>query len=86
MLIGTYWDKELQIANEIECLLRDAIINNITVTQIKLTNKDCKAINNIISDFLCLPSIKIYPLTFQIHKRTLGNPFFARQTIKLLFE
>jgi len=86
MLTGTYRENELNIADEIERLVGDARRKNINVTRIELKNVDHEATNDMISDSLRLPSIETYALTFQIHKRTQGNPFFVRQVLKSLFE
>ena len=86
MLVGTYRENELNIWNEIERLVRDARRKNIIVTRIGLKNMDYEATNDMIADSLRLPSLETYALMVQIHKRTSGNPFFAKQMMKTLFE
>ncbi|WP_086762564.1 ATP-binding sensor histidine kinase [Nostoc sp. 106C] len=86
LLIGAYRDNEVSPAHPLMLALNDigntgAIINTITLTPLKLSD-----LNHLIADTFSCPLALAAPLAELVYRKTKGNPFFATQFLKALYE
>ncbi|MBD2355897.1 serine/threonine-protein kinase PknK [Tolypothrix sp. FACHB-123] len=86
LLIGAYRNNEVSPAHPLMLLLNDigktgSIINTITLNSLKLSD-----LNDLIADTLSCPASLAVPLTELVYRKTQGNPFFATQLLKALYE
>ncbi|GET36501.1 trifunctional serine/threonine-protein kinase/ATP-binding protein/sensor histidine kinase [Microseira wollei] len=86
LLIGAYRDNEVSPAHPLMLALEEirkiqATVNTITLAPLKQSD-----LNHLIADTLNCPLDLAFPLTQLIHQKTKGNPFFANQFLKSLYE
>jgi predicted ATPase/signal transduction histidine kinase len=86
LLIGAYRDNEVSPAHPLMLALEEirkiaATVNTITLAPLKQSD-----LNHLIADTLDCPLDLAFPLTQLIHQKTKGNPFFANQFLKSLYE
>ncbi|HBE36567.1 MAG TPA: serine/threonine protein kinase, partial [Cyanobacteria bacterium UBA11368] len=86
LLIGAYRDNEVSPAHPLMLTLEEirktlATVNTITLAPLKQSD-----LNHLIADTLDCPANLAFPLTQLIYQKTKGNPFFANQFLKALYE
>ena len=86
LLLGAYRDNEVFPAHPLMLALDEigksgATLNTITLTPLKEAD-----FNRLVADTLSCELEVALPLTELIHRKTKGNPFFATQFIKGLYE
>ncbi|NES64556.1 MAG: AAA family ATPase, partial [Okeania sp. SIO2D1] len=86
LLIGAYRDNEVNSAHPLMLTLdniqkNQGIINTITLAP--LWQYD---LNQLVADTLHCSAQKALPLTQAVYQKTKGNPFFATQFLKALYE
>ncbi|HEY9672281.1 MAG TPA: ATP-binding protein, partial [Waterburya sp.] len=86
LLIGAYRDNEVNPVHPLMLALdnlkkTDAIINQIVLQPIDFTN-----LNRLVADTLSCSEKRAEPLSQQVFQKTKGNPFFATQFLKSLYE
>ncbi|NEO86322.1 MAG: AAA family ATPase [Spirulina sp. SIO3F2] len=86
LMLGAYRDNEVFAAHPLILTLEKirkttAIVNTITLDPLQLDD-----LNQLVADTLrCTPELAL-PLTQLLHQKTRGNPFFATQFLKGLYE
>ncbi|AVH68023.1 trifunctional serine/threonine-protein kinase/ATP-binding protein/sensor histidine kinase [Nostoc sp. 'Peltigera membranacea cyanobiont' N6] len=86
LLIGAYRDNEVSTAHPLMLTLAEIRKANATIHSINLAPLTKASLNQLVVDILNC-SIKIaQPLTQLVYQKTQGNPFFATQFIKALYE
>ena len=86
LLIGAYRDNEVFSAHPLILTLDEIRKNSATVNQITLAPLDQPALNCLIADTLSCPLERAIPLTKLVFSKTKGNPFFASQFLKFIYE
>ncbi|MEG4855398.1 AAA family ATPase [Microcoleus sp. B5-D4] len=86
LLMGAYRDNEVFPAHPLMLTLDEIRKESATVNQITLAPLDKSSLNHLIADTLSCPPEQAVPLTEQVLTKTQGNPFFATQFIKSLYE
>ena len=86
LLIGAYRDNEVSPAHPLMLALEEirktlATVNTLTLAALKQSD-----LNHLIADTLDCPANLAFPLTQLIYQKTKGNPFFANQFLKSLYE
>jgi predicted ATPase/signal transduction histidine kinase len=86
LLIGAYRDNEVFPAHPLILTLEEirkaeATVNTITLAPLKQSD-----LNHLIADTLDCPPHLAFPLTQLVDQKTKGNPFFANQFLKALYE
>ena len=86
LLIGTYREEEVTIADPLMLTLEKIQQNGTTISTIALTPLEPHHLNEMIAETLNYTSEQAAPLTELVYHKTKGNPFFSRQFLKLLYE
>ncbi|GAP99219.1 trifunctional serine/threonine-protein kinase/ATP-binding protein/sensor histidine kinase [Leptolyngbya sp. NIES-2104] len=86
LLIGTYREEEVSIADFLMLTLDKLRQNGTTINTIALTPLEPHHLNQMIAETLNYTSEQATPLTELVYHKTKGNPFFSRQFLKLLYE
>lgn len=86
LLIGAYRDNEVNSAHPLilkldEIHKNQGIVNTITLTPLRQYD-----LNQLVADTLHCSVQKAFPLTQAVAQKTQGNPFFATQFLKALYE
>lgn len=86
LVIGAYRDNEVNSVHPLMLALEnlkktDAIVNQIVLQPIDFTN-----LNRLVADTLSCSQKRAEPLSQQVFQKTKGNPFFATQFLKSLYE
>ncbi len=86
LLIGSYRDNEVNPAHPLILILDEiqknqAIVNTITLAPLRQYD-----LNQLVADTLHCSLQKALPLTQAVYQKTQGNPFFATQFLKALYE
>ena len=84
--IGAYRDNEVFAAHPLILTLDEIRKDSATINQITLAPLDQLALNRLIADTLSCPLETAFPLTELVFAKTKGNPFFATQFLKSLYE
>ena len=86
LLIGAYRDNEVYPAHPLMLTLEELQKAQATVNQITLAPLTQTSLNNLVADTLaCFPA-NAEPLTNLVFQKTGGNPFFATQFLKSLYQ
>ncbi|WP_309729172.1 AAA family ATPase [Chamaesiphon sp. OTE_75_metabat_556] len=86
LVIGAYRDNEVSPIHP-SILAIDAIANTgITVNTIRLEHLDLLSLSQLVADTLHCDSLIAQPLAELVELKTKGNPFFATQFLKSLYE
>ena len=88
LLIGAYRDNEVGPGHPLMLALEEIYqqSDRAPVSQITLSPLNLDSLNQLVADTLnCSPELAL-PLTQLIHAKTQGNPFFATQFLKSLYE
>ncbi|MGB3405687.1 MAG: AAA family ATPase, partial [Microcoleaceae cyanobacterium] len=86
LLIGAYRDNEVNLANPLMLTLNEIQKNQIIINTITLTPLHQHDLNQLIADTLHCSLQQASPLTQAVYQKTKGNPFFATQFLKALYE
>ncbi|BAY98706.1 multi-sensor signal transduction histidine kinase [Tolypothrix tenuis PCC 7101] len=86
LVIGSYRDDEILHTHPLLLTLQEIKKNGSIVNTITLNNLSQSDINNLVADTLSCDEIVAQPLTELIYQKTQGNPFFATQFLKFLFD
>lgn len=93
LVIGAYRDNEVSSAHpltitldEIRKAIKSRQEDRVKVSQITLNPLNISSLNFLVSDTLNCQLERAFPLTELIFQKTKGNPFFATQFLKLLYE
>ncbi|WP_293142319.1 AAA family ATPase [Okeania sp. SIO3I5] len=86
LLLGAYRDNEVSPIHPLiltldELIKTEAMVNTITLSP--LTESD---LNQLVADTLNCESSLAQPLTKLVYQKTKGNPFFATQFLKALYD
>ncbi len=85
-LIGAYRSNEVSLAHPLMLTLERIIKSNTVINDIVLQPIDFNHINELIADALKSSQTFARPLTEVVFQKTQGNPFFATQFLKSLFQ
>ncbi|HAX79693.1 MAG TPA: serine/threonine protein kinase, partial [Cyanobacteria bacterium UBA11372] len=86
LLIGAYRDNEVSPAHPLILALEEIRKTLATVNTINLAPLKQSDLNHLIADTLNCPLNLALTLSQLIHQKTTGNPFFANQFLKALYE
>ncbi|MBE9039776.1 AAA family ATPase [Oscillatoriales cyanobacterium LEGE 11467] len=86
LILGAYRDNEVDPAHPLmltldEIVKKEAIVNTITLAPLSQSG-----LNHLIADVLTCPLELAVSLTKLVYQKTKGNPFFATQFLKGLYE
>ncbi len=85
LLIGAYRDNEVDMAHPLMLLLNQLRSRSIVVNQITLTPLALKDTCQLITETLHRDAASIAPLAELVQRKTVGNPFFIEQFLKMLY-
>ena len=86
LLIGAYRDNEVSPAHPLMLTLEQLKQANTTANTLTLAALNQESLNVLVADTLQCATEIAQPLTQLIHQKTKGNPFFATQFLKALYE
>ncbi|MEH2228609.1 MAG: AAA family ATPase [Nostoc sp.] len=86
LLIGAYRDNEVFTAHQLMLTLAEIRKTNATINSITLAPLSQASVNQLVVDTLSCSGEIAQPLTQLVYQKTQGNPFFATQFIKVLYE
>ncbi|MEO0535084.1 MAG: AAA family ATPase [Cyanobacteria bacterium P01_A01_bin.123] len=86
LLLGAYRDNEVYPAHPLMLTLGEIEKQDASVDQITLAPLTEASLNEFIADTLICPPAQALPLTELIFQKTAGNPFFATQFLKSLYQ
>ncbi|HLO49560.1 MAG TPA: AAA family ATPase, partial [Kamptonema sp.] len=86
LLIGAYRDNEVFAAHPLILTLDILIKNQVVINTIILQSLSQKSINCLVADTLNCIEEMAQPLTAMVAQKTQGNPFFATQFLKALYQ
>ncbi|OCQ92945.1 serine/threonine protein kinase [Nostoc sp. MBR 210] len=86
LLIGAYRDNEVSHIHPLVLTLNEIIKSGIQINQIKLLPLNQSSLNYLIADTLHCSEVLAIPLTQMVFTKTQGNPFFATQFLKGLYD
>ncbi len=86
LVLGAYRDNEVYPAHPLMLALDEIAKNEAIVNTITLAPLSQSGLNNLIADTLSCTLELAVPLTELVYQNTKGNPFFATQFLKALYE
>lgn len=86
LMIGAYRDNEVDATHPLRSVIRELHETGGTLDEIDLQPLDIDSVNHIIQDTLGCSGEESLPLAGCVHRKTDGNPFFARAFLRSLFE
>ncbi|HAX77269.1 MAG TPA: serine/threonine protein kinase [Cyanobacteria bacterium UBA11372] len=86
LLLGAYRDNEVDPTHPLILALDEIRKNRTTLAQITLSPLNVHDLNRLVADTLNCPLETALPLTELVHQKTNGNPFFANQFLKSLYQ
>ncbi|WP_373535358.1 AAA family ATPase, partial [Microcoleus sp.] len=86
LIIGAYRDNEVSPAHPLMLTLDAVAKANATINTITLHPLSQNSLNQLVADTLNCHILTAQPLTEQIALKTKGNPFFATQFLKALYQ
>jgi PAS domain S-box-containing protein len=86
LIIGAYRDNEVNPAHPLMLTLSEIQKNQATINTITLTPLSQLQINRLVADTLKCTEDLAWNLSVLISQKTKGNPFFATQFLKALYE
>ncbi|CBN54576.1 Sensor protein [Kamptonema sp. PCC 6506] len=86
LLIGAYRDNEVYPAHPLILTLSEIQKNQATINTITLAPLSQVKVNQLVADTLKCPETLALPLSQLISQKTQGNPFFATQFLKALYQ
>ncbi|KAF3888011.1 MULTISPECIES: trifunctional serine/threonine-protein kinase/ATP-binding protein/sensor histidine kinase [Nostocales] len=86
LLIGAYRDNEVSAVHPLMLTLDEICQTEAKISTIALEPLNSSDLNYLVADTLnCSPKVA-FPLTALVLQKTKGNPFFATQFLKLLYD
>ncbi|QKQ76639.1 GAF domain-containing protein [Nostoc sp. TCL240-02] len=86
LLIGAYRDNEVSTAHPLMLTLAEIRKANATIHSITLAALTTASLNQLVVDTLSCSDKNAQVLTQLVYQKTKGNPFFATQFLKALYE
>ncbi|WP_286186474.1 ATP-binding sensor histidine kinase [Geitlerinema sp. P-1104] len=86
LMLGAYRDNEVSRVHPLILTLDELTQNATPVKTLTLSPLDTSDLNQLVADTLQCDLSRANPLTDLITRKTQGNPFFATQFIKYLYE
>ncbi|ERT09699.1 his Kinase A domain protein [Lyngbya aestuarii BL J] len=86
LLLGAYRDNEVSPVHPFILTVNELVKTQATVNTITLPPLTESDLNLLVADTLNCESPLAQPLTQLVYKKTKGNPFFATQFLKVLYE
>ncbi|MBD2490125.1 ATP-binding sensor histidine kinase [Aulosira sp. FACHB-615] len=86
LLIGAYRDNEVSHIHPLVLTLNDIRKSGNQISQIHLLPLNQSSLNYLIADTLHCSEVLAIPLTQMVFAKTQGNPFFATQFLKGLYD
>ncbi|MEG4810421.1 AAA family ATPase [Microcoleus sp. F8-D3] len=86
LLIGAYRDNEVNPGHPLILTLSEIQKNQATINTITLAPLSQVKVNQLVADTLKCPETLALPLSQLIYQKTQGNPFFATQFLKALYQ
>ena len=86
LIIGAYRDNEVDATHPLRSVLVEIRESGATMREINLEPLDIESVNHIIRDTLGRSAKASQPLADCVHRKTGGNPFFARAFLRSLYE
>ncbi|MBE9208117.1 AAA family ATPase [Nostoc sp. LEGE 06077] len=86
LLIGAYRDNEISNIHPLFLTLNEISDSGTKINQIQLLPLNQSSLNYLIADTLCCSELLAIPLTQMVFAKTQGNPFFATQFLKGLYD
>ncbi|MBE9119177.1 AAA family ATPase, partial [Lusitaniella coriacea LEGE 07157] len=86
LLLGAYRDNEVFPAHPLMLTLVELVKQEATISTITLASLSLRHINQLVAETLSCNVKKAQPLTELVYQKTQGNPFFATQFLKGLYE
>ncbi|MEO1125511.1 MAG: AAA family ATPase [Cyanobacteria bacterium J06639_16] len=86
LLLGAYRDNEVSPIHPFMLMVEDLQKADATVSTIKLTSLTLEDTNQLVANTLNCSTQQARPLTDLVMRKTQGNPFFATQFLKALYE
>ncbi|MEG4115080.1 MULTISPECIES: AAA family ATPase [unclassified Microcoleus] len=84
LLIGAYRDNEVEANHPLMLLLAELRKKAVTVNQITLTPLALEDTRQLMAETLHTDTASVAPLAELVQRKTLGNPFFVEQFLKIL--
>jgi len=86
LLLGAYLDNEVSPAHPLMVSLNEMQKIEVPIHTITLQPLSFASLNHLIADTLHVRESVAYPLTELVMQKTQGNPFFATQFLKTLYQ
>ncbi|HEX5753121.1 MAG TPA: AAA family ATPase [Archangium sp.] len=86
LVIGAYRDNEVTAAHPLQRTLEEILQAGVPVHPMMLAPLTEGAVNELVAETLSCSLERARPLTELLYQKTLGNPFFTAQYLKLLFQ
>ncbi|OUL20481.1 serine/threonine protein kinase [Nostoc sp. RF31YmG] len=86
LMIGAYRDNEVLNLHPLHLILQEIAKTGAVINTIKLSPLSQVDLNHLIADTLRCREVIAVPLTQMVFAKTKGNPFFASQFLKLLYD
>jgi predicted ATPase/signal transduction histidine kinase len=86
LVLGAYRDNEVYPAHPLMLTLDEIVDHQAIINTITLEPLTQSGLNHLISDTFSCPFKLALPLTELVYQKTKGNPFFATQFLKGLYE
>ncbi|CBN56975.1 MULTISPECIES: trifunctional serine/threonine-protein kinase/ATP-binding protein/sensor histidine kinase [Kamptonema] len=86
LLIGAYRDNEVNPGHPLMLTLSEMQKKQATINTITLAPLNQVTVNQLIADTLKCPESSALPLSQLVFQKTKGNPFFATQFLKALYQ
>ncbi|BAY96182.1 multi-sensor signal transduction multi-kinase [Tolypothrix tenuis PCC 7101] len=86
LLIGAYRDNEVSNLHPLTLTLKEIAQTGAIINQIQLSPLNQVDLNHLIADTLHCREVIAVPLTQMVFAKTKGNPFFASQFLKSLYD
>ena len=83
LFIGCYRDDEMDADHHVSVQLDKMRKADVLVTRIGLGNMDENALSSYVSERLCLPRRLTTSISEIVHRKSLGNPFFATEFLQV---
>ncbi|WP_017306697.1 AAA family ATPase [Spirulina subsalsa] len=86
LILGSYRDNEVSPSHPLLLTLREIAEQGTPLTTLTLTPLTVEDLNHLVADTLLCSSELATPLSQLLHQKTQGNPFFATQFLKSLYD
>ncbi|MGE5659485.1 MAG: AAA family ATPase [Actinomycetota bacterium] len=86
LLIGAYRNNEVSSGHPLLLALDEVCKGGANLNRITLNPLTLNSLNDLVADTLSCPLHLAKPLTELVYQKTKGNPFFATQFLKVLYQ